>query len=261
MRHVATLVMLGVLFVLPVGVLLLQAGAPGWRYPDVLPPGLSWDGFAQALRNPGTMLAALGSSVAYSLATVALTVAMTLGPARFLARTSFRGKNLLEGLLLTPALVPAMTYSMGLHFAFIRLGLADSAVGVVLVLSIASYPYMLRSLTTACTHLGPDYRTCALNLGASPWQAFRQVELPLLLPALAAGGSVVFLVAFSEYFLVFLIGGGTVPSFTGYLFPVITSSNRGLGAMVTLIFLAVPVALFVTLELLLGGYFRKRGMR
>jgi putative spermidine/putrescine transport system permease protein len=68
-------------------------------------------------------------------------------------------------------------------------------------------------------------------------------------------------VAFSEYFLVFLIGGGTVPSFTGFLFPVITSSNRGLGALVTLVFLAVPVALFVALEILLGGYFRRRGMR
>ncbi len=67
--------------------------------------------------------------------------------------------------------------------------------------------------------------------------------------------------AFSEYFLVFLIGGGTVPSFTGFLFPVITSSNRGLGALVTLVFLAVPVALFVALEILLGGYFRRRGMR
>jgi putative spermidine/putrescine transport system permease protein len=72
---------------------------------------------------------------------------------------------------------------------------------------------------------------------------------------------VVFLVAFSEYFLVFLIGGGSVESFTGYLFPVITSSNRGLGALVTLIFLVVPVLLFAGLEMMLGGYFRRRGMR
>jgi putative spermidine/putrescine transport system permease protein len=261
MRHAATLVLLGVLFVLPVGVLLLQAGAPGWAYPDVIPPGLSWDGLARTLRHPEAMLTALGSSLAYSLATVAMTAAITMAPARCLARASFRGKHLLEGLLLTPALVPPMTYSMGLHFAFIRLGLADNAAGVVLVLSIAAYPYMLRALTTASAHLGPDYRACALNLGASPWQAFRQVELPLLLPALAAGGSVVFLVAFSEYFLVFLIGGGAVPSFTGHMFPVITSSNRGLGAAMTLAFLVVPVALFALLEVALGGYFRKRGMR
>jgi putative spermidine/putrescine transport system permease protein len=261
MRHAAALALIAGLFVLPVVVLLFQAGAPGWRYPDIIPPDLSWDGLMQTMERPGPMLISLGSSVAYSLATVVMTVAMTLTPARFLAHASFRGKNLLEGLLLTPALVPAMTYSMGLHFVFIRLGLADNVVGVVLVLSIAAYPYMLRSLTTACAHLGRDYRTCALNLGASPARTFLQVELPLLLPALAAGGSVVFLVAFSEYFLVFLIGGGSVESFTGYLFPVITSSNRGLGALVTLIFLVVPVLLFAGLEMMLGGYFRRRGMR
>ena len=261
MSRALTLLALAVLFVLPVAVLVLQAAAPGWRYPDLVPADLSWSGLAQTLRHPAPMLTALASSLGYSLATVLATVAMTMAPARFLAHASFRGKHLLEGLLLTPALVPAMTYSMGLHFVFIRLGLADNVTGVVLVLSIAGYPYMLRSLTTAFVHIGRDYRTCALNLGASPWRAFLQVELPLLLPALAAGGSVVFLVAFSEYFLVFLIGGGTVPSFTGYLFPVITSSNRGLGALVTLIFLAVPVALFMALEVLLGGYFRRRGMR
>jgi putative spermidine/putrescine transport system permease protein len=83
----------------------------------------------------------------------------------------------------------------------------------------------------------------------------------LIFPAVAAGGSVVFLVAFSEYFLVFLIGGGTVPSFTGYLFPLITSSNRGMGALVTLVFLAMPITMFVVLEMLMSAYYRKRLMR
>lgn len=260
MRTALTWAVLLLLFALPVLALVLQAGAPGWRYPDLIPPELSWDGLDRTLRHPGPMLASLGSSLAYSLATVALTIGMTLGPARYLARATFRGKHLLEGLLLTPALVPAMTYAMGLHFVFIRLGLADTAMGVILILAVASYPYMLRALTTAFAHLGPEYRVCARNLGASPWRTLWQVELPLLLPALAAGGSVVFLVAFSEYFLVFLIGGGKVASFTGYLFPVITSSNRGLGALITLVFLTVPVVLFVVLELGLGAYHRKRRM-
>lgn len=70
---------------------------------------------------------------------------MTILPAKTLAFSSFRGKNLLEGLLLLPALVPAMTFSMGLHFIFIKIGLADTAPGVILVLSMISYPYMLRA--------------------------------------------------------------------------------------------------------------------
>jgi putative spermidine/putrescine transport system permease protein len=254
------MLVLGILFLLPVLVLILQAGAPGWRYPDLWPE-LGIDAFRFLAHRPGPFLSALGVSLAYSMATVALTLAMTILPAKTLAFTSFRGKNLLEGLLLLPALVPAMTFSMGLHFIFIKIGLADTAPGVILVLAMISYPYMLRALTTGYTLMGREYSVCARNLGAPAWRVFLEVELPQLLPAMAAGGSVVFLVAFSEYFLVFLIGGGSVASFTGYLFPLITSSNRGLGALVTLIFLAVPILLFIALELGLYRYHRKRWMR
>lgn len=260
MRHAPTLLALALLFLLPVGVLVLQAGAPGWRYPELW-PDLGLDGVRFLAARPGPFLAALGTSLCHSLATVALTLAMTILPAKTLAFASFRGKSLLEGLLLLPALVPAMTFSMGLHFIFIKAGLADTAPGVILVLAMISYPYMLRALATGYTLMGPEYGICARNLGAPAWRVFAEVETPQLLPAMAAGGSVVFLVAFSEYFLVFLIGGGSVASFTGYLFPLITSSNRGLGALVTLVFLAVPILLFIVLELWLHRYHRKRWMR
>lgn len=259
-RHAPTIIALVLMFLLPVVVLILQAGAPGWRFPELWPE-LSLDGLRFLAARPGPFLTALTSSLGYSLATVALTLAMTILPAQVLAFGSFAGKNLLEGLLLLPALVPAMTFSMGLHFIFIKIGLADTAPGVILVLSMISYPYMLRALTTGYSLMGREYGICARNLGASTWTVFLEVEMPLLLPAMAAGGSVVFLVAFSEYFLVFLIGGGSVASFTGYLFPLITSSNRGLGALVTLVFLAVPIALFIVLELGLYRYYRKRRMR
>lgn len=260
MRHAPTIIVLALIFLLPVVVLVLQAGAPGWRFPELWPQ-MSLDGLRFLATRPQPFLTALASSLVYSLATVAVTLVMTILPAQVLAFRIFPGKNLLEGLLLLPALVPAMTFSMGLHFIFIKIGLADTTPGVILVLSMISYPYMLRALTTGYTLMGREYGSCARNLGASKWSVFLEVEMPLLLPAIAAGGSVVFLVAFSEYFLVFLIGGGSVASFTGYLFPLITSSNRGLGALVTLVFLAVPIALFVVLELGMYKYYRKRMMR
>jgi putative spermidine/putrescine transport system permease protein len=108
--------------------------------------------------------------------------------------------------------------------------------------------------------MGEEYRVCAKNLGAGNTAIFWQVELPLLVPAMIAGGSVVFLVAFSEYFLVFLMGGGNVPSFTGFLMPLLTSSNRSLAAVLTLIFLLLPILLFFLLDLSLMRSYRKKGM-
>jgi putative spermidine/putrescine transport system permease protein len=192
--------------------------------------------------------------------TALLTFVMCLLPGSVFARKEFRGKRLLEGLLLTPALVPSMTFAMGLHFMFIKVGLADTFVGVVLVLSIFSYPYMFRSLVTGFSVLGEETVTCARNLGAGRWRICWKIELPLLLPSIIAGGSVVFLVAFSEYFLVFLIGGGSVPSFTGTLFPLLNASNRALASILTLVFLLLPILLFVLVDCSLNLVYRRKGL-
>ncbi len=260
MKHARILAILAIIFVLPVVVLLLISLAPGWRFPDVWPERFSFKGLVYLVHHHEQILASLGSSFVFSLLTVLATLPMCLWPAAVFARHDFAGKALLEGLLLTPALVPPMTFAMGLHFVFIKLALTESMVGVVLLLAMFSYPYMLRALVAGFQAMGEEYRICARNLGAGPLTVMLRVEMPLLMPAVIAGGSVVFLVAFSEYFLVFLIGGGSVPSFTGTLFPLLTSSNRSLAAVLTLIFLFVPILLFVVIDSALMRNYRSKGM-
>lgn len=260
MKHASTLFILASLFILPVIVLILISLAPGWRFPDPWPQVFSMKGINYLIRHHEQILLSIGSSFTFSLLTVLTTLPMCVFPAAVFARQDFTGKHLLEGLLLTPALVPPMTFAFGLHFVFIKLSLAETMTGVVLLLSMFSYPYMFRALVAGFQAMGEDYRICARNLGAGTLSILLRVELPLLMPAIIAGGSVVFLVAFSEYFLVFLIGGGSVASFTGTLFPLLTSSNRSLAAVLTLIFLVVPVALFLVVDMMLMRNYRKKGM-
>jgi len=261
MKHLLTLSILALLFLLPAAVLFLVSLSPGWRFPQVWPADFSIKGVAFFLKHHEQMLAALWSSFGFSLLTVASTLMMCLVPAAVFSRKRFPGKFLLEGVLLAPALVPPMTFAMGLHFLLIKLSLADTLAGVVLMLSLVSYQYMFRSLVAGFQTMGNDYRICARNLGAGPFSIFLRVEFPLLVPAMIAGGSVVFLVAFSDYFLVFLVGGGSVPSFTGTLFPLLSSSNRSLAAIMTLIFLFLPVLLFLILDVSVKRLYHKKGMR
>ena len=260
MKHALIFLVLVLLFVLPVVVLVLVSLAPEWRFPDVWPENFSFRGLTYLARHKKQILTSLSSSLLFSLLTVLTTLVMCLFPASVFARNQFPGKALLEGLLLTPALVPPMTFAMGLHFLFIKFSLADTLVGVVLILAMFSYPYMFRSLVAGFQVMGEGYGICAKNLGASPLSVLLQVELPLLMPAVIAGGSVVFLVAFSEYFLVFLIGGGSVASFTGTLIPLLNSSNRSLAAILTLIFLFLPIVLFLIIDMALVRVYRKKGM-
>jgi len=249
-----------VLFVLPLFVLAGYSVSPGWTFPEILPTRLSDRSLGLLAAQAPRIALAMASSILYSLAAAFLSFLLCLAPAKLFARTQFRGKALLEGALLAPALVPSMTFSMGAHYAFIRLGLADTLPGVVLVLTMFSFPYMLRALTAGYGSFSEKYAVCARNLGAGPLAVAFRVELPLLAPAVAAGGSVVFLVAFSEYFLVYLIGGGTVPSYSGMLFPFLTSSDRSTASILTLIFLAVPILLFFLTDALMRLFTRSERM-
>lgn len=249
-----------VLFGVPVLVLAVQAVAPAWAWPDLLPQVLSPRTLHWLAASWPTVARHLAWSAWYAGLATALCLAVCLLPARALAFGTVPAGPLAEGLLLAPALLPVMGFALGLHGVFVRVGLADSTAAVVLVLAAVSYPYMLRSLMAGWRTVGPDYARCAANLGAKPLRILLTVELPLLLPAAVAGGSVVFLVAFSDYFLVYLVGGGLVPSFTGYLFPVLQSGDRALGALLTLVFMVVPVVLFVVAEGLTMRFMRRRGM-
>lgn len=259
-RPTALIVLFFLLFASPVVVLLLSALSSSWSYPQVVPATFDLRSLRYLALHRDDILVSLLSSCLYSLATVTLTFLMTILPAKLFARTTFPGSHLLEGVLLAPALIPPMTFAMGAHLIFLHTGIADTVWGVVLVLSIISYPYMLRALIAGYQAYGENYTLCARNLGASPLTVLLRVELPLLFPALLAGATIVFLVAFSEYFLVFLVGGGSVPSYSGYIFPLLNSSDTSVASLLTLVFLALPVIFFFVIDASISSAYRRRGM-
>lgn len=245
-------------FALPPVVLLIYSFAPVWNYPDVIPTKFGTGSLSFVFTQRNDIILSLASSFTYSIAAVLLTIVITIFPAQVFARRKFKGSLLLETILLAPALLPSMSFAMGAHYVFLKTGLSDSFIGLVLILSTMSYPYMLRALTAGFIAYGEEYAICSGNLGAGFFRTLIQVELPLLLPSIVSGGTIVFLVSFSEYFLVFLIGGGIVPSYSGYLFPFLNSSELSIASLLTLIFLLVPFLLFLGIEIFLKNYYRRR---
>lgn len=259
-RLMFLLMLFVLIFVLPIAILILQAFSSSWGFPQIIPAAFDGRSLQYLWQHRLDILLSLFSSCLYSLGAVALTFVMTILPAKLFARNTFPGKSLLEGLFLVPALIPPMAFALGAQFVFLRLGIADTLAGVILILSMISYPYMLRALTAGYQAYGDNFELCARNLGASSRRILLTVEIPLLLPALIAGATIVFLVSFSEYFLVFLIGGGTVPSYSGYIFPLLNSSDKSVASLLTLVFLTLPIVLFVVIDRLVYRAYRKRGV-
>jgi thiamine transport system permease protein len=122
---------------------------------------------------------------------------------------------LLRTLLTIPFALPGVV--VGLAFRALLgpdgpwgfLGLEESFTGVVLALVFFNVGLMARVVGTFWAALDPRPEQAARVLGAGPWRALLTVTLPALTPALAAGGSLVFLFCSTAFAPVLILGGST----------------------------------------------------
>jgi thiamine transport system permease protein len=103
--------------------------------------------------------------------------------------------------------VPFVLPSVVVASAFIALGLRDSIVAILLAHTFFNVSVVVRTVTTVWARLDRAPIEAARTLGASPWQSFRRITLPLLAPSIAAASSIVFLLCFTSFGIVLILGG------------------------------------------------------
>ena len=208
-----------IIVILPVLYLIVKTFSGIWQYPALIPESLNFRAMNYIIRNSDSIFQSFLSSLFYSLVSVFFTILISMGPARFLARKNILLKELIETILMMPLFIPGIVLTLGTYPLLLKTGLIDNYSGVILILVITSYPYMLKSLVAGFESYSLDLEISAEMLGVSFIHRAKTIHLPQLLPALISGSIIVFIVSFTEYFLVFLIGGGVVKSFSGYLVP------------------------------------------
>jgi molybdate transport system permease protein len=143
---------------------------------------------------------ALWLSVLTATAAMLLCVVLGLPLAWALARTRFRGRTLLRGLVTVPLVMPPVVAGVALLAAFGRHGLVGAPLrdlvgvtvpfttaAVVLAHTFVALPYFVLSVEGALRAHTREYDVVAATLGADRWTIFRRVTVPLVLPGIAAG--------------------------------------------------------------------------
>ena len=159
-----------------------------------------------------------------------------LPAARALGLYDFRGKDTISVLLTLPVIVPPLSVAMGLHLWFIRLGLAETFVGVVAVHLTFCLPYAVFVLWGVFSNYNPDFESQARSLGASRLRVWRQVMLPMVMPGLIVAGLFAFLLSWSQYLSTLIIGGGRLITLPVLLFALMGSGDRPVAAAVSIVF-------------------------
>lgn len=237
----------------PLVPLLLWSFAHRWFFPAVLPTEWSLRAWSYVFSGSSQVLTALWNSTLVALAVTLLSAVIGLPAGRALGLHDFRGKTAVLFLILTPAIMPVIAVAMGIHIAFLRVGLADSRLGVVLVHLVPVMPYMVLTLTSVFANYNPDFEGQARTLGARPWQVFRHVTLPAIWPGLMVGGLFAFIISWSQYLLTLLIGGGQVITLPVLLFAFANSGDNAITAALSLVFIAPALLLFLFTSRYLTG--------
>jgi putative spermidine/putrescine transport system permease protein len=220
------LLVLGGLFLAALGLTLIRS----FRYMPVLgltEPDLA--AYAAVLSSPG-FLASLGLSLWIALASTLISAVLAL-MAALLLRQTFPGRRLIGFLFQMNLTVPHVVGAVGMLYlvsqsgAFARLAYAGGlitapaqfpalthdpfAIGVILLYVWKEVPFITLILLANLQSIGVDHEATARSLGATRWQAFRHVTLPMLMPGLLAASVLVFAFAFGAYEIPLLLGASS----------------------------------------------------
>jgi len=154
-----------------------------------------------------------------------LTVALALPGSYIFARYDFPGKSLIRALTTVPFVLPTMVVSLAFTAVLGPRGLVNMAlmrvlgfqepplnlqhtVAIILLAHVFyNYTLVLRIVGSYWSNLNPRLEEAARMLGASRWEAFRQVTLPLLVPSIAAASILVFIFDFTSFGVILVLGG------------------------------------------------------
>lgn len=182
--------------------------------------------------------------------TVLVVVLSTLGGYAF-ARLPFPGRSIAFYLVVLGLLVPFFTYMIPLYFQLRGMGLLNSLVGANLVLASTGLSFGTFFIRAFFTDLPTEIEEAARIDGASEWQIFAKVMLPLVSSGAGALAVFTFLQNWNNFLvpLLYLPGGQYRPLTTGlYLFLGGRSVDIGPLAAGTLITILPVMVLFIVMQ-------------
>jgi trehalose/maltose transport system permease protein len=165
---------------------------------DYWPAKINWD-FYEFVTDNGDFMRALRNSVIVSFATVA--IALTLGSftAYAMGRMKFRGRTVILYLILSMTMFPQIAI-LGSLFEMIRsFNLFDRLPALIISYLTFTLPFTVWVLANFFKAMPGELEEAALVDGATPFQAFYRILLPLAAPGLVTTGLLAFISAWNEF--------------------------------------------------------------
>ena len=147
----------------------------------------------------------LWTSFYVSIVTVLVTLAFSIPGAYSVARLRFRGSSAFSRSILLIYMVPMIVLALPIYILFSLTGLRNTILGLVLIYPVTTIPVALYMLQGYFRGLPYEIEEAGLMDGLSRLAVIWKITLPLALPALASVSLYVFMIAWNEFLLAFML--------------------------------------------------------
>ncbi len=177
------------------------------------PYSASWQGFTltwyQKLFSDERILSALKNSLIVAVSATAISAVLGTLMAVGLARYKFPGKGIYQGVAYLPLIIPDIAIAVATLVFLAAFAVPLSISTIIAAHVVFCLAYVGLVVSSRLTNLNPYLEEAALDLGATPLQAFTKVLLPQLTPAIVAGCLLAFILSLDDFLIAsFTAGSG-----------------------------------------------------
>jgi multiple sugar transport system permease protein len=217
---------------------------------SLLPPNPTLKNFESIFKD-SNFTKALGNSAIVSLITTVLALVVGSFCAYALARLKMRGKFIILAIILSITTFPQITIAAPIFKLWRDIGLFNTKIGLIIPYLTFALPLATYILVSFFREIPKDLEEAALVDGATNFEAFRKVVVPLAAPGLATAGILTFIAAWNEFLLAITLTSNsnarTVPAAIAF-FTGSTQFERPLGTIsAASVTISIPLIIAVLL--------------
>jgi spermidine/putrescine transport system permease protein len=228
---------------LPVGVVVLLAFNAN-QFGSFPMEGVSFRWFVE-LWNNDAIVRAFKTSVLLGALTAVVSTTFGVLASLALVRYDFRGKNLITTAMIAPILVPEVVLAVALLLFLRWLEMPKSFALLLLGHVIFTLPFVVLIVQARLVAVRREFEEASLSLGANAFHTFREVTLPLIMPAVFAGMLFAFTISFDDITGTLFWKPGGVETVPTQIFAMLRNSIspeiNALGAVMVVVTVAVPL--------------------
>jgi ABC-type spermidine/putrescine transport system permease subunit II len=147
-------------------------------------------------------------SLEVTVSAIVLNTLIAVPAAYAIVRFAFPGKRAILALLNLPLYTPAAVMGLGLLLVYnLVYHIQQSTIGLIAAMTMGTFGLALMPIIVSLKDLPPSFEEASLCLGATRWQTFTRVVLPLIGPGISAGVLLTFVIVFNEFLVTLFIAG------------------------------------------------------